>query len=499
MPRSSTHTLLAHDNPFPAVADIRKQRTALAVCRNQRHAATLIRKAGEEPVNSPRQISPSRALLLIALLSASISLARLSPPALGAVLDSRTIQSETLHNGLRLVVANDPDARVVAAEVVVKVGAADDPPGQKGIAHLLEHILWAGPPDSDNDPRMRIERIGGVIDAGTLRDYTRFYATVPAGNLDLLIGALGDTVLQDDFGEDIVSRERQIVFEESAGRAEDPRRVLNDLAFAELYPPAHPYSSPIDGTPDDLKRLDAARLAFFHQTWYVPNNIAVIVSGDAPFDAVRDLVAQTFGQLRPAALPPRAMPISSRTTHTRLRTLDVPIEKAYVMAAFIGPKAAEHTSVCASDLLATMLTHAPTGRLAFELEEKQSLALDVGIDFLTQRESALFGLWAVCEPENTDAVRETIHRELARFAREPVPPAELAVAKRLLTAGYAFANETPSDRAATLGFYEAIDSYRAASYYLSWVSAVRADTIAEAAAWYAGEPVWIILRPEARQ
>ena len=450
-------------------------------------------------MSSSRQLGPQRALLLAALLWTAICWALLSPPALAAVLDPRGIQSETLHSGLRLIVANDPDARVVAAEIVVKVGATDDPPGQKGIAHLLEHVLWSGAPNPDSDPRMTIEQIGGVIDAGTLRDYTRFYATVPAGNLDLVIGALGETVLQTEFDEDLVARERRIIVEESAMRAEDPRIVLNALAFAELYTPAHPYSSPIEGTPEDLNQVDAARLALFHQTWYVPNNIAVIVSGDAPFDVVRDLVARTFGRLSPAALPPRSKPLPPRPSPTCLQTLELPIEKAYVMAAFVGPEATEHTSVSASDLLATLLTHSPTGRLVFELQEKQSLAVSLGIDFLTQRDRALFGVWAICEPESIESVREAIRTQLSRLAREPVPPAEFAAAKRLLAAGFAFANETPSDRAATLGFYEAIDSYRAASYYLPWVAATRPQAVAEVAAWYSGEPVWIILRPEAGQ
>jgi len=60
----------------------------------------------------------------------------------GAVLDPRTIQSATLDNGLRLVVCEEKAAAVVSVEVVVRAGAADDPPGQEGTAHLLEHLLW---------------------------------------------------------------------------------------------------------------------------------------------------------------------------------------------------------------------------------------------------------------------------------------------------------------------------------------------------------------------
>jgi predicted Zn-dependent peptidase len=165
------------------------------------------------------------------------------------------------------------------------------------------------------------------------------------------------------------------------------------------------------------------------------------------------------------------------------------------MAAFIGPDVSEHAQVCASDLLATLLTHGPSSRLAERLTQTSDLAFEVGVDFLTQRDRSLFGVWAVCRPERIGDVKQAIVWEMQRLAREPVPAAEFATAKRLLAAGYAFANETTSDRATTLAFYEAIDTYRIASYYLSWVNYAKSDVLTEVAHWYSGEPVWIILRP----
>jgi predicted Zn-dependent peptidase len=150
-------------------------------------------------------------------------------------------------------------------------------------------------------------------------------------------------------------------------------------------------------------------------------------------------------------------------------------------------------------LLATVLTHGPLSRLEAQLTEKSDIATDVGVDFLTQRGRALFGIRVVCPPERVDEVRRVIVSELQRAAREPVPPVELVSAKRLLAAGYAFANETPSDRATTLGFYEALDTYRIASYYLSWVTYARPETVMQVAGWYSGEPVWIVLRPKERE
>lgn len=419
-----------------------------------------------------------------------------------AVLDPRGVQSETFSNGLRLIVASDADAPVIAVEVVVKAGSADDPEGKRGLAHLLEHVLWAGAGGGERDPRRRVEEAGGITNGGTLRDFTRFYATAPAGSLELAVGALGEVVVASTIDPAVVARERQVILEETAGRQEDPRAVLSDAAFAVVYGGSSPYGSPIGGDAASLGRADAASLGLFRDRWYVPNNMAVVVAGDVSFDAARAAVERAFGAMTPSPVPARDLTETGTGTetagaspHLESRISNLAVPKAYVMAAFVGPEATDRLQVGATDLLATLLAHDPVGRLVVELRERRGIAAEVGIDFLTQRQRSLFGVWAVCDPDKVGEVESAIRGELARLAREPVPVAELATAKRLLASGYAFANETAADRASTLGFYEAIDSYRAASYYLSWVMDTTPQALMATAARYAGEPTWIILVP----
>jgi predicted Zn-dependent peptidase len=469
--------------------------------------------------------------------AAALAVACCSPAAQAAVLDPRAVQSETFANGLRLIVCPDSDASVVSVEVVVKAGSADEPAGHRGIAHLLEHVLWAGAGGGEEDPsaefalsgveglragpRLRVERVGGVINGGTLRDFTRFYATVPAGRLELAVDALAGVVVRGAIDPAVLARERQVIAQESVARQEEPRTVLSDAAFAALYGPATCYGSPIEGNAGDLSKATVAELSLFRDTWYVPNNMAVVVAGNTRFEAARAAVEQAFGGLAPAATPLRAAVLragdtllphnpSAEFTLSRVeglraglaeaasgeRRVALPTEKAYLMAAFLGPRGSERMEVCATDLLATLLAHDPAGRLVVELREGRGIVDEVGVDFLTQRESSLFGIWASCDPGRVVEVQEAIRSELARLAREPVPPRELATAKRLLAAGYAFANETPADRASTLGFYEAMDSYRTATNYLAWVMDTGPETIMATAARYAGQPTWVVVAPE---
>ncbi len=430
----------------------------------------------------------SRLLLLCAFAGI---FARVAP---AAVLDPRTIQSATLHNGLRLVVCEEVDASVVSVEVIVRAGAAHEPPGQEGIAHLLEHVLWAS--GGTDDPRRRIEAIGGVVNGGTLRDYTRFYATVPAGHLHLAVGALADLVLGDSSDGAAILRESAVIQQESLGRRDQLRAILNQLAFEEVYGSDHPYRHSIDGSAQALATVGPTKLSLFQQTWYVPNNTAVVVVGDVDFDEVHAAVEGEFGHLVPSPLPtpfhqPLPRPATGRECVVTTKARD-----AYVMAAFVGPAAFERREVCASDLLATLLAHGPTGSLVEELVGNRGIATSAGIDFLTQRHRSLFGVWAVCDADDISAVKEGIRNELRRLAEDAIPPARFAAAKRLLSSGYAFANETPADRAATLAFYEAVDIYRSAGQYLPRVSLLGPSDVQEAASWYAGDPVWVVLTPK---
>ncbi len=461
-----------------------------------RQADGMISGAGGRLATRHRITDGAAAGAVIGVMAWALALVPASC-AQATVLNPRAIHSDILHNGLRLIVCEDPDASVVSVAVVIKAGSADDPGSRLGTAHLLEHVLWTG--GGEDDPRLRIERVGGVANAGTLRDFTRFHATVPAEHFELAVRALGDAVLRDVFADAAVRREQRVIRQEGAGVREDPRALLSDLAFAALYGREHPYGHPIDGDEADLHAIDAARLSLFHSTWYVPNNMTVVVSGGTSFAPARAAVGAVFGGLLPAAIPAHQCALPPRPAGEPRSIVEIPGRDAYVMAAFAGPSASEPGAVCASDLLATVLAHGPTGRLNRELRENDELAQAVGVEFLTQRGQALFGVWAVCEWQKLPAVEEAIRGELARVAAEPIPGPEFAAAKRLLSAGYAFANETPADRASTLGFYDAIDAYRAASYYLPRVRALTRADVMRVAARYDVEPVWVVLRPENEQ
>jgi zinc protease len=425
-------------------------------------------------------------VLLFALLAAG--------PVRGAIFDPHAVRAEVLPNGLRVIVHEDAAAQVVAIEVVVRAGVADEPAGHEGLAHLLEHTLWSSAEGSD--PRAEIEQTGGTTNAGTGRDWIRFYATVPADQWRTGLRALVRMAFQNTFDSAAVEREKQAIVSEVGARADQPQSVLLDLAFQSVYGPDHPYGRRLEGNQDSLLKLTRIDLVNFHRTWFAPNNTAVVVGGPVKTAEVVAAVTSLVGGTGPRPVPSRHWPEVPRPRPGREVQSEIGGDEAYVMAAFVGPAITEPADVAATDVLLALLTDPTFGRLRKSLQGADLLADGLGIEFLTQRDRALFGVWAACKPEKVAAVKETIRQELTRLAAEKVSPQDLATAKRLASAGYVFSNETPADRVSTLGFYDALGVYREAGQYLTRIDSATDKDLQRVAGWYSQDPVWVVLLPK---
>ena len=201
-------------------------------------------------------------------------------PARAALFDTHSVRAEVLPNGLRVIVAEEPEASAVSVELVVEAGTAVERPSQSGAAHLLEHVLWAyGGPD---DPRAAIEDLGGVTNVGTLRDLTHYYGTVPAGPgaAAAIVRALARMVERRQLSETVIAREKRVIEEGTrgerrpAGPAPERARLCGRVRCGSPL-----LAGRLQGDKTVFKQLTATALGSFQRTWYVPNNMAVVAAG----------------------------------------------------------------------------------------------------------------------------------------------------------------------------------------------------------------------------
>jgi zinc protease len=212
-----------------------------------------------------------------------------------------------LDNGLTVVHAARPGP-VVAIEVWIGAGTADEPAAAPGVAHAVEHLLFRAAGGAAPSLAAAIQRLGGDVNAWTAFDHTVVHAAVPVDATPAAIGALAHAVIRPPLGPDELDAERGVLAAELRDLAGDPARTALRAVFRQLFL-VHPYRRPVGGTQTSLARLGALDLEAFFSTWYVAGNTVIAVVGDE-LARVGPAIARAFDAMaaRPVVRAPRGEP-----------------------------------------------------------------------------------------------------------------------------------------------------------------------------------------------
>ena len=226
------------------------------------------------------------------------ALAALIPTA--QALELKT-ERYTLKNGMTVILHEDARTPKVTVNFLVQVGSKDEPDRRSGFAHLFEHLMFMGTkrvPQGEYDKTL--ESYGGDNNAFTAPDMTLYYSSAPARALPTMLWleadrleALGENIDQKklDLQRDVVLNERRQNVEGSPyGEAEE---AVNQL----IYPTDHPYHRGTIGSPTDLNAATVDDVKAFFATYYVPNNISLLVAGNFKSAQVKPLIEKLFGSL----------------------------------------------------------------------------------------------------------------------------------------------------------------------------------------------------------
>jgi len=275
-----------------------------------------------------------------------------------------------LANGLKLLTLPDPGADTITVHIVYLVGSRHEGYGEKGMAHLLEHLLFKG---SKRHPNVKEEftRRGGRWNGTTSNDRTNYFETLGAtdDNLEWAIAMEADRMLNSFVSKQDLDSEMTVVRNEFEMGENNPGSVLfqrmQQLAF-----PWHNYGNPIIGQRSDIERVPIDKLQAFYRTWYQPDNAVLIVAGRFEEARAVALVAKHFG---PLPRPERVLPAYYTDEPTQDGERRVRLERVgdnhIVMALYRAP-AGSHPDFPAIDVLANILGESPSGRLHRALVQK---------------------------------------------------------------------------------------------------------------------------------
>ena len=210
----------------------------------------------------------------------------------------------TLANGLEVVVLPDHRLPIVTHVVYYRAGSADDPPGQTGIAHFTEHLMFKGTkryPTGQYD--LIVTNAGGSNNAFTSNDKTYYYEQILKEGLPRIMDLDADRMTNLDFAPIEATHELKVVMEERRAYRNDPDSMLAESTGRALYEKGlRVYAHPVLGEPDETEALTLAAALSFHALNYAPDNAILIVAGDVTPQYVRQLAEATYGRI-PAHAP----------------------------------------------------------------------------------------------------------------------------------------------------------------------------------------------------
>ncbi|HEY8191547.1 MAG TPA: pitrilysin family protein, partial [Alphaproteobacteria bacterium] len=207
-------------------------------------------------------------------------------------------ESFTLDNGLQVVLIPNHRAPVIAHMVWYKTGAIDEPHGQSGVAHFVEHLMFKGsekiPPGEFSK---MVSAMGGNDNAFTSQDYTAYHESVANDRLKDVMEMEADRMIGLTFPSDHVLSERKVVMEERRERTDnDPRAYFGEQMRAALFV-NHPYGNPVVGWLQELDALERENVKYFYEQHYAPNNAVVVVSGDVTMKELKPLAEKIYGPI----------------------------------------------------------------------------------------------------------------------------------------------------------------------------------------------------------
>ncbi len=368
-----------------------------------------------------------------------------------------------LDNGLRVIVAPDHLAPVVAINIWYVVGSRHEQPGRTGFAHLFEHFMFQGSRHVTKAEHFGlIQSAGGVNNATTYFDRTNYFETLPSHQLELALWLEADRMatLLDALDQENLDNQREVVKNEKRQSYDNrPYGSFYEKLVAAVFPADHPYSHTPIGSMEDLNAASLEDVIAFFRTWYAPNNAVLSIVGDVDQEEAHRAAARYFGPIpaNPAITQPATPRIEPRIgRETRAEVPDnVPLTRVHF--GFRCPRFGT-PEFDALELAGQILSGGRGSRLFRRLVRERKIAQDVtafGLPLVAG--ASFFGGWVTVRPESDAETCETAFLdELQRMADDGVTDDELARARALIEASELGALSRVEEVADRLSMYTAL-------------------------------------------
>ena len=358
------------------------------------------------------------------------------------------INKVKLHNGLSIVSYYDPNAKTVTLSFTVNVGSHSEKEDNYGIAHFTEHMLFKGTTHMNSQQISEsIEGIGGILNAETTFEYTRYYCTVPAECWEDGLNVLFDMLVFNTIPEEEFECEKQVVLEELKMYDDEASSKIFDLLFKQLHP-NYLNRQLIGGTVESVSKITRQQMLDFIEKYYTFNNITLIATGNIEHTKLTETLNKITEniELRISNLDKETSTFQPDKLGQKDLIEKKEIAQSHLSWGIFGPKPTEQ-DYATGEVISTLLGGNSSSRLYQIIREKKGLAYSVSMDIEPFTDTSIFCGYVGLDGNNIKGVKKVILEELNKLKTTLVDENELKRVKAYIKGTTLIGQETTSGKA----------------------------------------------------
>lgn len=343
---------------------------------------------------------------------------------------------KVLKNGLTVLVRPNHIVPKVSVQLWYNVGSKDEKSNEKGIAHLIEHMIFKGTATlTESDINMITHKLSGYCNAFTSYDYTGYLFDFPSHHWQEALPIMADCMRNCTFKEELLASEMKAVIQELKMYKDNYGSSLTEEMISTIFPD-HPYHFPIIGFKQDLWSLKRDNLINFYQKHYVPNNATLVVVGDVNSEDVFALAEKYFGSLERNNDYAKEDYYYNPDLIAKTVTLYRDVQQPIVLLSWVLPGARAKNDYVL-DVLSWVLAQGKGSRLHHLLVDELQLVTNVeAFNYDLFDVSPFFIYFQPKRVEDIDTIVKLIQKEIQSIIDNGLKPEELVRARKQAEAQY---------------------------------------------------------------
>jgi predicted Zn-dependent peptidase len=328
--------------------------------------------------------------------------------------------------GLRVITETVPSVRSVALGLWVRTGSRDEAPGEAGVSHFLEHLLFKG---TERHSAIEISELfdgmGAATNAATSKESTYLHARFLDEHTDEAFQLLAEMLIAPSLPPDEVDSEREVVLEEIAMYEDEPQDRVHDV-LAQAVHGKHPLGRRILGETEVIGSIPVPEIARYHHDRYTRPNIVIAAAGHLDHDAIVELAQVHLAA--PAGEPNRISGGDANGAAPRFLFQPKETEQYHICFGGLGIARADERRFALA-VLDAIFGGSTSSRLFREVREKRGLAYAVGSYTEQYADTGMVAMYLGTRGDNVAEACGIIGRELGNLRDTGVSAAELERAK----------------------------------------------------------------------